>query len=242
MTSPSDTSRPPAPTGGQANNNNQNGGRGRPKPKGSGKNKNKNKNKNKKKNSKNSFKGTATSGPLLGVVVTQHNHRDGVQKLISALASEALDNNQGVVAKKLAMKGGPQAVTEDMIMVTEIYESTTTMKHRTTILLDLEIKAWSKTLAYQKTLYGKAWKQINNVIQAEIEATNGFDTIESDMDLIALLSVLKQVCNRGSFGGSHDSDVLVVKELKTMLNFRQKQDENANTFSEKRTASDFTLN
>ena len=123
MSTPNDTRhRPPAPTGGQANNNNQNGGRGRPVPKGAGKNKNKNKNKNrnknKKKNNKNSFRGTATSGPLLGMVVTQHNHRDDVQKLVSALASEALDNNQGVVAKKLAMKGGLQAVTEDMIMVT----------------------------------------------------------------------------------------------------------------------------
>ena len=48
-----------------------------------------------------------------------------------------------------------------------------------------------------------------------------------------MLRVLKQVCSRGSFGDSHDEDVLLAKEQKSLLLFRQKPEEDATSYSEK---------
>ena len=66
-----------------------------------------------------------------------------------------------------------------------------------------------------------------------MEGTTNFTTIKTQMDLIGMLRILKQVCNRGSFGGIHDPDVLVSKEQKGLLVFRQKPKEDATSYSEK---------
>ena len=91
------------------------------------------------------------------MVVTQHNHRDGVTKLIKALGQEALSDQMPNVSTQLKLKGGPQAVTRDMIVVTRIDPTDDTTKHSTTMELDIELKLWVKIKMYQRTLYGKAW-------------------------------------------------------------------------------------
>ena len=118
-------------------------------------------------------------------------------------------------------------------MKTMIDETNSTTKHRTTQRVDLEGKVWMRTQSYQKTLHGRAWAQINGVIQTEMEGTTNFSQIQAKMDLVGMLQVLKQVCNRGSFGGSHDEDILIAREQKTMLSFRQRPDEDASAFAEK---------
>ena len=126
----------------------------------------------------------------------------------------SLDDKEPKVNQQLKLKGGPQAVTEDMVCKTLIDESTPTTKHKTTQRVDLEGKAWMRIQLYQETLHGRAWAQINGVIQAEMEATTNFSQIQDNMDLIGMLRVLKQVCNQGSFGGSHDEDILIAREQK----------------------------
>ena len=235
ISSPSDNnSNRWAPTGGAANQNNESGGGRKPGTKsGKNKKKNKNKNNNNNNNNKNAFKGGATEGALHKVVVTQHNHREGASKLIKALGQVALEDKEPKVNQQLRLKGGPQAVTEDMVCKTTIDETTPTTKHKTTQRVDLEGKAWMRIQAYQETLHGRAWAQINGVVQAEMEATTNFTTTQDNMDLIGMLRVLKQVCNRGSFGGSHDEDILIAREQKNMLLFRQRPDEDASAFAEK---------
>ena len=82
-------------------------------------------------------------------------------------------------------------------------------------------------------MHGRAWAQINGVVQAEMEATTNSSKIQDNLDLISMLQVLRQVCNRGSFGGSHDEDILIAREQKNLLTFRQRPEEDALAFAEK---------
>ena len=61
----------------------------------------------------------------------------------------------------------------------------------------------------------------------KMEATNNFGAIKTGMNLIiGILTVMKQVCNCGNFGGSHDSDILLctscMEYLKTSNKSRTK--------------------
>ncbi len=154
-------------------------------------------------------------------------------KLIKALGQEALSDQQPNVSTQLLLKGGPQVVTRDMIVVTRIDATDDTSKHSTTMELDIELKLLVKIKMYQRALHGRAWAQINGVVQTEMKGTTNFSQIQANMYLVGMLQVLKQVCNRGSFGGSHDEDILIAREQKTMLSFRQRPDEDASAFAEK---------
>lgn len=229
MSSEQDNGATPPPTGGgNQNKNNPGGEKGKPKG-GKGKGKGKGNGGGKKKET---FKGVATHSALTGVVVTHNNHKEGTVGFCKSLSAFCYEKNHPEWAAMLT-KVPIEPFDEETITTHEWDDSTPKKKSLSEHYAKIESAKVVAEEQFGKSLFGIVMGQVNDVVKSELKRAHEWNDIEKRHDIVALLNLLRTVCMIGQFGATQDRPLTIINNLTTVLNFKQRGNEDASLFSER---------
>ena len=86
---------------------------------------------------------------------------------------------------------------------------------------------------FGKSLFGVVMGQVNDVVKSKLKRAHEWNDIEKKHDVVALLNLLRTVCMIGQFGTTQDRPLTRINNLTTVLNFKQRGNEDASLFSER---------